>query len=244
MIVNRKNNKVNQHVALITGGTSGFGTVLVRGFGESGYRTAYCGRSASDHRDETLISMRADVRSAQDMRMLCKTLIDCWGRIDVVIVNAGVNVDALLSRTSESDFDSIIETNLRGFFTVVTAALPYMHRQGYGHIIAVSSYTATAGSTGQSVYAASKAALTGAVKSAARESAAYGIRVNAVMPGFMDCGMGKNVPPEIKKVAEKQQLLGSLASAEESAAFVVHLAGMQQVSGQVFNIDSRVTGWI
>ncbi|RJP61185.1 MAG: SDR family NAD(P)-dependent oxidoreductase [Candidatus Auribacter fodinae] len=234
----------NKRVALITGGTGGLGRILVELFLQSGYSVSYSSRQSAGTQSEMELWRCVDAGDSTGHVRFVEEIVSRWGRIDVLVINAGVTVDKVIPHLSDSDMDRMLDTNLKGFFTAVKAVLPIMKQQQSGHIIAVSSFAATAGTYGQSVYAATKAGIEGAVKSAAREAGEYGVRVNAVMPGFMDTGMGNKVADAVREKARQENVMKRLSSARESASFIVFLAGMKQVSGQIFNLDSRITGWL
>ncbi len=244
MIVNPLEKKVNERVVIITGASTGFGVVLCDSFRNAGYRVACCGRTIQPVEHSDTISVVADVRSSNQMQNLCDMVFDRWGRIDAVVANAGVGYEGMLNHCTVDQIDDAIETNITGTMNIMRHAARYMIDQHSGHLIAISSYIATHGSLGLSLYSASKAALAGLVRSFARELGTDGVQVNAVMPGFMDCGMGQRVSDNIKEKVLQKQLLHRFADPRESAEFIVHLAGMQQVSGQLFNLDSRITAWM
>ncbi|MDX9703402.1 MAG: SDR family oxidoreductase [Candidatus Auribacterota bacterium] len=244
MIVNPCKKKVNEKTVIVTGASSGFGAVLVRSFQDTGYRVACCGRNIQPIENKNTLAVTADVRSSLQMRKFCETVVGRWGGIDVVVANAGVNHEGMLSNCSSDQIDDTIATNIGGVMNIMKHAGQYLVTQGGGHMIAISSYVATRGNFGLSLYGATKSALTGLVRSLAKELGPHGVQVNAVMPGFMDCGMGERVTPQIKEMIKRDQVLLRLADPDESAGFIVYLADMRNVSGQLFNLDSRITGWI
>jgi len=170
--------------------------------------------------------------------MICQTK-DRFGRLDVVINNAGVAKDNLLLRQSEEEWDATIETNLTGCFHVIREAAPLMKSSGGGHIINISSYSGVKGKVGQAAYSASKAALIGLTVSAARELAGYHIRVNAVIPGYMMTEMGAQSPKAIKQ-AEEENLLHTLTDPVHIARGITAIAEMDYITGQVISLDSRI----
>ena len=161
-----------------------------------------------------------------------------WGRLDLLVNNAGISRDALMPRTTLEDWDAHMDVNLRGPFNMTRALGGLMASNGGGHIINVSSRSAQAGKAGQAAYSASKAALIGFTLSAARELAPAGIRVNAVLPGYLPTDMGRAAPLAME-AARGQSLLGCLGDPQEVASFIGWLAGTSAVTGQVFSIDSR-----
>ncbi len=244
MIVNPEKNKVDEKVAVITGGTGGFGSLLVDHFSAKKFKVAWCSRSAVPIVSTNKFCSKVDVRDKKQSIRFVEEVISCWGKVDVLVVNAGVNCDGFLIKKNNIDIDKVVETNLKGFFNSIKAVLPYFIDAKAGHILVVSSYVGSVGRAGQSIYCATKSALIGAVKSVAKEVGADNIKVNAVMPGFMDIGMGERAGKMAKTLAVKENILGRLGSADESAEFVVNLSMMNDVSGQIFNLDSRILGWI
>jgi len=243
-MVNQEKNKVNEKVFAVTGGSSGFGQIMVGRFIERGYKVGVCSRSAENKYDGNLLSKKADVAILSDMERFFQTVIQQWSRLDVIIVNAAINIDGLLIKINEDAITRMIKTNLNGFFNSVKPALSFLTENKQGHIIAVTSFSGSAGTHGQSVYSATKAGLIGAVKSLAVELGEYGVCVNAVMPGFLDVGMGQRADTQIRDRAKHVNVLGRLACPYESAGFIEHLSGMKGVSGQIFNLDSRILSWI
>ncbi len=244
MIVNQKKNKVNEKVAVVTGGSGGFGAFLVACFLNKNFKVAYCSQNAVAIDSGNEICRKVDVRDRKQTAQFVGEVMSIWGRVDVLVVNAGVNEDGIFLKKDDKTIDKIVDTNLNGFFNAVKAVLPFFEDAKDGHILAVSSYVGAVGRAGQSVYCATKSALIGAVKSIAREVGADNIKVNAVMPGFLDVGMGSRAGVSAVENAIKENVLGRLGTADESAGFVVNLCMMNNVSGQVFNLDSRILGWI
>ena len=239
-----RNNNCEKKVAVITGGSRGFGEVLVKTFSQNGWNVAFSGRNVSNMSSETVVSQQADTANACDMESFFSKVVQKWKRIDTLIVNAGKNLDALFLKTSSEDIDAVCDTNLKGFYVAVHCVFPYMICQKKGHIIVLSSFAATHGRAGQALYCATKAALCGAVKSLARETGKDGIQANIVLPGFLPIGMGASATHDAREKAQVENILGQLASPEESAGFIEYLAGMKSVSGQIFNLDSRITQWM
>ncbi len=230
-------------VALITGGSRGLGAEVARAFGRAGYGVAVNYRGHRDGADEVAGSvggdaaaLKADVGSPADVESMAQAIKDRWGRLDVLVNNAGIVRDALFVRQDEADWDEIMRVNLKGCFNVVRACVPLM--EGGGHIINVSSRTALAGKPGQAAYSASKAALLGFTRSLAKELAQMGIRVNALMPGYLPTDMGRSARAAMER-ARGESMLGSLSDPAEAASFVLWLAGTENITGQVFVLDSR-----
>ncbi len=163
-------------------------------------------------------------------------------RLDLLVNNAGLLRDASMLKMSEEDFDSIVDVNLKGAFLCTQAALKLMSRQREGHIINIGSYSALSGPFGQSNYAAAKAGLIALTQSTAKEYGARNVRANCVLPGFLDTQMTRHLLQDAAWHEQllAQHILGRLNTPKDAARFIVMLHSMPNVSGQVFQLDSRV----
>jgi len=233
-------------VALITGGTRGLGRDISRAFLVQGYHIAINYLNSADEARKIIaqacdsaIAIQADVGSSSQVNAMLRQVEERFGRLDVLINNAGIAKDSLLIRQTEADWDSVIRTNLTGCFNLIKAAAPLMIRSGGGHIINISSYSGVKGKAGQAAYSASKAGLVGLTISAAQELAGHNIRVNAVMPGYMPTGMGAAAETAMEQ-AQEQSLLKTLSRPADVAQSIVTIAGMGYVTGQVLSLDSRI----
>ncbi|MEJ2744806.1 MAG: 3-oxoacyl-ACP reductase FabG [bacterium] len=241
-------------VALVTGASRGLGASLAIEFARAGYRVALNYRSNGAHAARVVrkiesergeaIGCQADVRTASDVEAMVKNLIERWGRIDVLVNNAGVTHEALLVSVTEADWDRVMDTNLKGAFNCSKAVGKHMLRQRSGQIVNVCSILGVRGARGESAYAASKAALIGFTMSLARELGTFGVSVNAVMPGFMRTSMTRAATEEAKRAARRDNVLDRFSDPTSAARFIVHLADMKTVSGQVFNLDGRIHRWM
>jgi 3-oxoacyl-[acyl-carrier protein] reductase len=172
-------------------------------------------------------------------------VISALGRLDLLIHSAGITRDALLLKMTEIDFDDVLDVHLKGAFFCSQAALKIMAKQRQGHLIHIGSYSALSGPAGQANYAAAKAGLIGLTQSIAAEYGARGIRANCILPGFLDTRMTRDL---LADESHRQRLLsahslGCLNTAEDTARFIAFLHSMPAISGQVFQLDSRVTRW-
>ncbi len=168
--------------------------------------------------------------------------------LDLLVCNAGIIDDRMLAKMPEESWDRVVDTNLKGAFLTARAAAKIMMKQrnldgskGGGHIIFISSYAAFHPSFGQSSYAAAKSALTGLAKSLAQELGSRNIRVNVIVPGFMETKMTEDLPENIISAVKQKHTLGDFNTPESVAKFIrcLHLE-MPSTSGQVFNLDSRI----
>lgn len=210
-------------VVIITGGSGGLAGALARHWREAGARVHAPGRA------------ELDVRSSGSV----DRYFDAFERIDVLVNNAGITADRLFARLGEEDWDAVLETNLKGAFLCSRAAARRMIRQRDGSIIQIGSYSALHPPAGQTAYAASKAGLIGLTKSLAKELGPRNIRVNCVLPGFLETRMTAALSDEVRDAALARHALGRFNTVEDAALFIAMLGRLSHVSGQVFQLDSR-----
>ena len=214
-------------LAVITGGAGDLAMEVARLFTDAGYRALSPGRDVLDVTDAGSVS----------------AFFDDLGRCDVLVNNAGVIADAPVAKMDEASWDKVMDVCLRGAFLCSRAAIPHLAAGGAGHIINIGSYSAYSGPVGQANYAAAKAGLLGLTKSMANELGSSNVRVNCVLPGFLETKFVRNVPTEVRRAIRDQHVLQRFNSVAKAAQFVVFLDSMQHVSGQVFQLDSRVREW-
>lgn len=184
-----------------------------------------------------------DVADRAACQALAKSVMERFGRIDCLVNNAGVTADSALATLSDDDWQRALDVNLKGAFLCSQAVSRLMASARSGHIINLSSWAARNGTRGQSNYAASKAGLIGLTQSLARELGSRNVRVNAVLPGVLPTGMTAMLTPDQFTDLSAANVLGRIGTLEEAARFIVFLAGLQHVSGQVFQLDSRIGSW-
>jgi 3-oxoacyl-[acyl-carrier protein] reductase len=181
---------------------------------------------------------QADVRDAKAVHAMVSTIMDRWGRLDVLVCNAGVTADDLVVRLSEESWNSVLGTILTGTFHCLQAAGIVMKQQGGGTIVLIGSLASIQGRPGQAPYAAAKAGMLGLMHTAAREWGRHGIRINMVHPGWHATVLthykDDSTPPPFAPVLETG------TNMEAVAQFVRELANMPDVSGQTFSLDSRI----
>ena len=231
---------------LITGGTRGLGRSLTYAFLKQGYSVAVNylhsekeARAIADEDGKRVLIVKADVGDTGQVREMIDRIGMSFGRLDVVINNAGITKDSLLIKQTEEEWDAILKTNLTGCFHTIRAAVPLMIRSGGGHIMNISSYSGVKGKTGQAAYSAAKAALIGLSLSAARELAEQNIRVNAVLPGYMMTDMGSKALKAAER-AETESIMHSLSDTSDVARCIVSLSEMVYITGQIITLDSRI----
>ena len=233
----------------VTGGSRGIGKEVALKFAESGYdvilnyvsdKTDVDGltKELKDKGAESLI-LKADVSNAEEVENVVKQAIEKFGKIDVLVNNAGITKDNLLMRMSEEEFDKVLEINLKGTFIVTKAVTKYMMKKRQGAIINLSSVVGVAGNAGQCNYSASKAGIIGFTKSVAKELASRNIRANAVAPGFIATDMTEVLPDAVKENIHNQIPLKRMGTAKEVAELIYFLGSdaSSYITGQVINID-------
>ena len=239
-----------RRVALITGASGGLGRVLSLRFAEGGSAVAVNYYQNKKAAEEVVSKIRSnggeaglfycDVRSSGDVITMIEMIVARWGNIDVLINNAALNIDNFLIRTETEEWEKIIATNLSGSFYTIRAVSKYMMMKKQGHIINISSLVGLKGHAGQCAYSSAKAGLIGLTKSAALELGRFNIQVNAILPGFMKTAMTESIPePDMDSIINANTLKRA-QDVNEVAEFVYHLSNMTQISGQVFNTDSRI----
>lgn len=233
-------------VAIVTGASRGIGREIATHLAQAGYKLVLNYRSNIEELETFIASIQAeatlvkgDITSFEDAEQLVQTAVSTYGRLDLLVNNAGITKDTLLVRMSEEDFDSVNNTNLKGTFNCSRHAAKVMFKQRYGSIINISSVVGIAGNIGQSNYAASKAGVIGFTKAAARELAPRGVRVNAIAPGFIATKMTDVLSEDIKKATLQNIPMGTFGAAEDVANLVVFLASEQAkyITGQVIQVD-------
>lgn len=179
-----------------------------------------------------------DVSSADSVRGFFATLPG----LDLLINNAGVCRDVSVTKMTEADFDHVVDVNLKGSFLTTQAAVKLMAKQRHGHIINIGSYSALSGPAGQANYAAAKAGLIGLTQSTAKEYGARNIRANCILPGFLETKMTRHLleDPAWRENLLTQHTLGRLNTPQDAARFITFLHRMENISGQIFQLDSRV----
>jgi 3-oxoacyl-[acyl-carrier protein] reductase len=233
-------------VCLVTGSSRGLGKAIALAFGKRGHQVVVHYKDKESKAKEVASQIReslvlkADVRDYMEVKNMVDEVINKWGRVDVLVNNAGITRESLLIKTSEEDFDNVINTNLRGAFNVIHAVTRYMMRQKSGHIINISSLAGIKGREGLAAYSASKAGLIGLTISVAKELSRYNIMVNVVLPGYMLTDMGIVSSNKAKEIALKESLLKRFTKPEQVAEFICYLSESSDITGQVFNLDSRI----
>ena len=238
-----------KRVAFITGGTTGIGREIAITLAKSGFDVAVNSIKEPEETDDlkSIIEKEGvkyyftlgDVSNYEDSEKMVKEVIQEFGRIDVLVNNAGITRDNLLMRMKKEDFDAVINVNLVGTFNVTKNVVPYMVKQRYGRIISMASVVGVAGNAGQANYAASKAGIIGFTKSLAKELASRNILANAIAPGYIQTAMTGALSDKVKEEIQKQIPLGRLGETKDVAKLVKFLASEDSsyITGQVIHVD-------
>lgn len=240
---------MEKKTALITGAGRGIGKAIALAFAKEGYDIIinYNGsesnaiqvcEEAKSYGSNAML-YKADVSDYTQVETMIQEVMNVYGRIDVLVNNSGITKDNLLLRMNEADFSSVIDVNLKGCFHTIRHCAKIMMKQRNGSIINMASVIGLIGNIGQANYAASKAGVIGLTKSAAKELAARGIRVNAIAPGFIETEMTKVLSEEVKKNILSNIPLKKLGNVDDVANIALFLASdkSRYITGQVINVD-------
>lgn len=236
-------------VALVTGASRGIGQATAIGLAKAGADIVvnFIGNEAVAQETveaiEALgrkaIKIKADVGNADEVQAMVDEAVAAFGHIDILVNNAGITRDGLLIRMKDSDWDDVLNINLKGVYLVTKAVAKLMVKQRAGRIINMTSVSGVTGNVGQANYAAAKAGVIGFTKTCAKELASRGITVNAVAPGFIETAMTDVLPEKIKEGIAATVPFGRMGQPEEIASVVTFLASdfASYITGQVLNVD-------
>jgi acetoacetyl-CoA reductase len=242
---------LKEAVVVVTGASRGLGKAIAEELASGGAKVVVNYSRSKEPAEELVdqisesggeaIAVQADVSDAEQAQKLIDQALERFNRVDVLINNAGINIDRTLRKLSVDDWDKVIQVDLNSAFYTVHAVLPHMTDQGGGKIINMSSFVGEAGNIGQANYSAAKAGLLGFTKTAAQELARFGITVNALCPGFIETDMVANIPEEAQEKLRKQVPLGRFGKPEEVARAVRYLIeDGDYITGQSIDINGGI----
>jgi 3-oxoacyl-[acyl-carrier protein] reductase len=241
--------RLEDKVAVVTGGSRGIGRAIALGLGRTGARVAVTcvhQREAAEDVVQAIHQMGSegqvyqfDIADYTATAAALEQIVDDFGRLDILVSNAGIRSDQLLVRMKPEEWDIVMRTNLSGTFNCARVAARAMLRQRWGRIISITSIAGLVGNAGQTNYAASKAGIVGFTKALAKELAPRGITVNAVAPGFIDTDMTRSLPESQRQALLQQIPLGRFGTPEDVSACVLFLASdaAQYITGEVISVS-------
>ncbi len=236
--------ELNHKIAVVTGASRGIGKQIAKDLIISGAKVALISRSEKElnivsqefSKLGKTIPLPLDIKNIEDVKNAIKTIIDKWGKIDILVNNAGVTRDNLLIKMKESDWDYVIDVNLKGTFNCIKSVIPHMLKKRSGKIINITSVVGISGNAGQSNYCASKAGVIGLTKSIGKEYGIKGINVNAIAPGFIETDMVQDLDSDsfIKNIT-----LGRKGKPNDISTLVCFLSSNDgdYIANQVINVD-------
>jgi len=242
MLLNGKN-------AIVTGGSMGIGRAICIGLAKEGANVALNFRKHDTEAKEVVkdieklghkgLAVKADVASFKDAENMVQTVVKEWGGVHILVCNAGINRDGVIWKMTEEQWDSVITTNLKGYFNYNRAVSGFFKDQKFGKIVNISSINGIRGKFGQVNYSASKGGEIAMTKALAKELGKFNVNVNCIAPGMVMTEMAENIPPEFLNKAIDETVLGRIASAEDVANVVVFLCTdmSRHITGEVIKVD-------
>lgn len=235
-------------VALVTGGARGIGKSICQRLASNGVNIIVADVLIEQAEEtakelETMgvkaAGLKMNVAESASVAEAFKSATEKWGRIDILINNAGITRDGLIMRMKDEDWDAVLNINLRSVFYCTREAVKIMAKQRYGRIVNVASVVAFMGNPGQANYSASKAGMVGLTKTTAKEYASRGVTANAVAPGFIVTAMTDKLPDNVKDEMKKAIPLGQFGTADDVASAVVFLASPEAgyITGQTIHVN-------
>ncbi|WKV09844.1 3-oxoacyl-ACP reductase [Thermoanaerobacterium sp. CMT5567-10] len=236
---------MDKKVALITGGDKGIGKAIVEKLVKEGYYVCFTflrnieGAKIVETNNKNTRAFQCDVRDFSRVKEVSGMILDQFGKVDVLINNAGIVRDKTFLKMDRETWDVVIDTNLKSIYNFTHELLPIMINEKFGRIINISSVIGIKGGFGQTNYAASKAGIIGFTKSLALEVAKNGITVNAIAPGYIETDMTKEIPDNIRQELKKKISIGEFGKPIDIANLIAYLVREESyyITGEVFNIN-------
>ena len=246
--------ELKNKVAIVTGASRGIGRSVAQEISKSGAHVVCVSRSEDDllkiskklnNEGFSSSSFVCDVSNSNDFKKLIDDTVSKFNQVDILVNNAGITKDNLIMRMSESDWNTVIDVNLKGVFNGIKAVSRQMMKQKYGRIINISSIVGLIGNPGQANYAASKAGVIGLGKAVSKELASRNITVNTIAPGYIETEMVEDIQETVKDDLFKQIPLGRIGKPSDIATAVLYLASDEAgyITGQTLTIDGGMTSF-
>ena len=245
------NLKLNNKVAIVTGASRGIGFSIANMLAEEGVKVALISRDIESlikareqmSHSENIIFFSGDIADSNFVKITIEKVYEKWNKIDIMVNNAGINKDKILLRMKEQDWDTVINTNLKGCYNTMKSVSKYMLKQKSGKIINISSVIGQIGNSGQSNYAASKSGIEGLTRSLAVELGSRNININCIAPGYIETDMTNKLDKQILNNMKKNIPLNKLGTCNDIANLVCYLASdlSSYITGQVINVDGGMT---
>ncbi len=242
-------NILQDKVAVVTGGSRGIGSSIALKLASYGADVAINYSRSADAANQVVseiesmgrkgLAVQADVASFSDAQNMVDTVIEKLGTLDILVCNAGINMDGVIWKMTEEQWDRVIEVNLKGYFNYARAAAPFFREKEYGKIVNVSSINGLRGKFGQSNYTAAKGGIIAFTKTLARELGSKNINCNCVTPGLIHTGMVDQMDEAARDKSRAEIILGRIGEPEEVANVVAFLASdlSRHITGQAINVD-------
>lgn len=236
--------RLENKIALVTGGARGIGRAISETFANNGCKVIACDMGEPDYTHENIVHKKLNVTDRDEIKKLVKEITSEYGKIDILVNNAGITKDNFLRRMSESEWDAVIDVNLKGVFNMTQAVAPVMTKQKYGSIITLSSVVGIYGNMCQTNYAATKAGVIAMSKCWAKELARKAnIRANCIAPGFIQSPMTDVLPETVISEMLERTPLHRLGTVQDVANVALFLASDDSsfVTGQVIEVSGGMT---
>lgn len=237
-------------IALVTGGSKGIGGAISVDLARNGADVALTYLPSEEHIVKTVVeavqsfgrrvkAYIVEISDFDQVQRLVERVIGDFGRLDILVSNAGINWDGVIWKMTEEQWDRVIDVDLKGAFNAIRAATPVFKNQQSGKIVAITSINGLRGRFGQANYTAAKAGLIGLTKTVAREMGKYGVNVNAVAPGMIETDMVRNLPEEARQRSLAETVFNRLGRPEDVAHLVTFLCTekARHITGEVIKID-------